>query len=70
MNENSCVLVKKIKISTLTGGIPREIGNLQSLVTFAAANSSLGGPIPESLFNISSLEEVYLQLNNFSGNHI
>ncbi|XVF82908.1 hypothetical protein PTKIN_Ptkin16aG0088800 [Pterospermum kingtungense] len=54
-------------VTCKTAEIPREIGNLRSLQVLVAANASVAGPIPDSLFNTSSLEAVYLQLNNLSG---
>ncbi|KAG5568470.1 hypothetical protein H5410_064517, partial [Solanum commersonii] len=41
---------------TLTGVIPREIGNLHKLEIFHLQFNQLSGSIPEELFNISTLK--------------
>ena len=52
----------------LAGEIPWEIGNLYSLETLAAQHMRLTGPIPPSIFNISSLKEISLHNNSLYGN--
>ncbi|KAK8643486.1 hypothetical protein V6N13_012782 [Hibiscus sabdariffa] len=47
--------------------IPREIGNLERLEVLSARHMSLVGSIPTSIFNISSLINIVLQVNRLSG---
>ncbi|KAK1361637.1 hypothetical protein POM88_046111 [Heracleum sosnowskyi] len=52
--------------SPKVGEIPLEIGNLRSLEHFRMESSSTG-PVPSTLFNISSLEIIELSKNKLSG---
>lgn len=53
----------------LTGTLPPEIGNLHNLVGFGVDNNQIGGSLSLNIFvNMSSLEELTLQRNNFTGN--
>ena len=51
----------------LTGALPPEIGNLHNLVDFAGENNQIGGTL-NILVNMSSLHELSLWRNNFTGN--
>ncbi|XP_057803801.1 receptor kinase-like protein Xa21 [Salvia miltiorrhiza] len=55
--------------NNLNGILPHEIGHLQSLVTFAAQRNEIAGSIDFSIFmNMSSLQNIYLWRNKFTGN--
>lgn len=56
-------------LGNLLGTIPSEIGKLQNLqdMDMDMANNFLSGSIPRSLFNISSLESLWLSHNKLSG---
>jgi Leucine-rich repeat (LRR) protein len=49
------------------GGIPTEIGNLLSLASFSAANSSLTGGIPSEMGNLIFLDRLWLDQNLLTG---
>ena len=51
----------------LTGTLPPEIGNLQNLVGFGCERNQIGGSL-NILVNMSSLQELTLRRNNFTGN--
>ncbi|KAL3641347.1 hypothetical protein CASFOL_016315 [Castilleja foliolosa] len=51
----------------LTGGLPEELGNSEFLEFFNVRNNSLSGSIPSSIFNISTLMQVGLAYNQFTG---
>ena len=51
----------------LTGSVPRELGNLSSLIFLNLSNNDLSGSIPPELGNLSELEELHLRHNNLSG---
>lgn len=52
----------------MTGILPHEIGNLQSLVYFGAENNRIEGSFPfDVLINISSLQTLILWRNKFTG---
>ncbi|XP_047949356.1 probable LRR receptor-like serine/threonine-protein kinase At3g47570 [Salvia hispanica] len=53
----------------LNGTLPAEIGNLHNLVFFAVEKNQIGGSFPFSIFmNMSSLQELTLWRNKFTGN--
>ncbi|KAM7515005.1 hypothetical protein LguiA_004588 [Lonicera macranthoides] len=51
----------------MEGEIPEEIGNLKLLEILSIPSSSLTGPIPNVIFNMSSLMEINFQENNLNG---
>ena len=53
--------------NNLSGSIPKELGNLKSLINLALSTNNLLGPIPASLGNLSNLTHLYLYLNQLSG---
>ncbi|KAF3954285.1 hypothetical protein CMV_020350 [Castanea mollissima] len=50
---------------SLTGTLPSNLGTLTRLTTLSFQGNSLSGPIP-SLANLTSLQQLYLDNNNFS----
>ncbi|XP_057799474.1 receptor kinase-like protein Xa21 isoform X1 [Salvia miltiorrhiza] len=55
--------------NNLKGILPHEIGHLQSLVTFAAGENEIAGSIDFNIFiNMTSLQNIYLNRNKFTGN--
>ncbi|XP_057803814.1 receptor kinase-like protein Xa21 [Salvia miltiorrhiza] len=55
--------------NNLNGILPHEIGHLQSLVEFAAEWNEIAGSIDFNIFtNMSSLQNIYLARNKFTGN--
>ncbi|XP_057796852.1 receptor kinase-like protein Xa21 [Salvia miltiorrhiza] len=55
--------------NNLNGILPHEIGHLQSLVAFGAEQNEIGGSIDFNIFmNMSSLQNIYLWRNKFTGN--
>ncbi|KAL1562633.1 non-specific serine/threonine protein kinase [Salvia divinorum] len=55
--------------NNLNGIIPAEIGNLHNLVLFAVEKNQIGGSFPFGIFmNMSSLQELTLWSNKFTGN--
>ncbi|XP_057799488.1 receptor kinase-like protein Xa21 [Salvia miltiorrhiza] len=55
--------------NNLNGILPHEIGHLQSLVTFGAERNEIAGSIDFNIFmNMSSLQNIYLWRNKFTGN--
>ena len=52
-----------------TGTLPAEIGNLHNMVFFGVERNQIGGSFPYSIFmNMSSLHELTLRRNKFTGN--
>ncbi|GJZ09211.1 MDIS1-interacting receptor like kinase 2-like protein [Tanacetum coccineum] len=51
----------------LSGPIPIELGNLQSLADLALNENKLNGSIPSSLKNLRQLQYLYLSMNKLSG---
>ena len=50
------------------GEIPRELGNLNSLIVLSLSHNSLPSNIPSSFVNMSQLESLDLSCNALSGN--
>ncbi|XP_008222748.1 PREDICTED: receptor-like kinase TMK4 [Prunus mume] len=50
---------------SLSGSLPSNLNSLTHLTTLSLQSNSLSGPFP-SLANLSSLQEIYLDNNNFS----
>ena len=53
--------------NSLTGSIPKELGNLSNLRILALNRNDLTGSIPKELGNLSSLQELYLNGNDLTG---
>ncbi|KAL2501056.1 putative LRR receptor-like serine/threonine-protein kinase [Forsythia ovata] len=51
----------------LWGSIPREIGNLSSLITLSLFGNQLSGSIPTSVVNLQKLQGLFLDDNKISG---
>ncbi|KAL8087885.1 hypothetical protein AgCh_037864 [Apium graveolens] len=51
----------------ISGLIPPEIANINSLEELVLENNQLEGPLPEKLGNLSFLKRLLLSANNFSG---
>jgi hypothetical protein len=62
-------MVKEIGFgySNLTGTIAPEIKLLQDLEILDLSNNDINGPIPESMYNIKGLKELYLYKNQITG---
>ncbi|XP_038900109.1 probable leucine-rich repeat receptor-like serine/threonine-protein kinase At3g14840 isoform X3 [Benincasa hispida] len=62
---------KLVNISLLgnrfTGPIPKEIGNISTLVELILEVNQLSGSLPQELGNLKSLSRLLLSSNNFSG---
>ena len=56
-----------LSINNLSGPVPPQIGNLESLVTLALFENQLTGPLPASLGNLKRLEELILSDNRIDG---
>ncbi|KAK9930563.1 hypothetical protein M0R45_027598 [Rubus argutus] len=54
-------------MNKLSGTIPKEIGNLKSLVNLSLSQNQLNGSIPASLGDLTTLTKLYLYTNNLSG---
>ncbi|KAF9666677.1 hypothetical protein SADUNF_Sadunf16G0253600 [Salix dunnii] len=50
-----------------TGPIPKEIGNISTLVYFTVEFNQFSGVLPPELGNLSRLEKLHLTSNNFTG---
>ncbi|KAJ6314329.1 hypothetical protein OIU78_017907 [Salix suchowensis] len=50
-----------------TGPIPREIGNISTLVNFTVEFNQFSGVLPPELGNLTRLEKLHLTSNNFTG---
>lgn len=53
--------------SSLGGFIPKELGELQNLITFDIRNNNFTGSIPPELGNMSSLQDLYIATNKLTG---
>jgi Leucine-rich repeat (LRR) protein len=51
----------------IQGRIPKEIGNLRSLIAVSACSNSLTGPIPSELGRLTALERFLVEHNYLSG---
>jgi Leucine-rich repeat (LRR) protein len=51
----------------LTGGIPKEIGDLTNLTELDLSNNQLTGYIPSQLGNLTNLTNLYLNDNQLTG---
>ncbi|CAL5410093.1 unnamed protein product [Camellia sinensis] len=58
----------KLETLAIEGLIPEEIGELRNMRWLSLSNSNFMGPIPTSIFNISSLEVMSLVENHLLGN--
>ncbi|KAI3843967.1 hypothetical protein MKW92_001068 [Papaver armeniacum] len=69
MFERKWPKLKSLRISTtkVTGQLFNLISNVPILEFLKASSCSIQGPIPESICKLSSLREIFLQRNNFTG---
>jgi len=51
-----CSLYRELYMNELVGTIPRELGNLKSLVSLDLYHNNLTGTIPASLSKLSNLK--------------
>ncbi|KAJ6413621.1 hypothetical protein OIU84_006426 [Salix udensis] len=58
---------KTLKGNGITGGIPKELGNLSNLTILDLENNRLSGEIPSSLGDLKKLQILTLSQNNLSG---
>jgi Leucine-rich repeat (LRR) protein len=65
--ENGHVTSLDLHSNSLSGEIPRELGNLSHLTNLNLGNNSLSGEIPRELGNLSRLTELWLFSNELSG---
>jgi len=54
-------------LNDLTGSIPPELGNLDSLEDLSLSSNDLTGSIPDELGNLDSLTYLTLSSNNLTG---
>ena len=52
--------------NSITGKIPEDIGNLETLKTLSLDDNKMSGPIPESLSKLTNLEGLHVYLNQFT----
>ena len=55
----------KLDFQSLSGTLPSDLGTLTQLTNLSFRGNSLSGPIP-SLANLTSLQQLYLDTNNFT----
>ena len=53
--------------NALTGPVPAELGDLESLTELSLFLNGLTGPVPPELGNLESLTELYLSFNDLTG---
>ncbi|KAJ6682638.1 LRR RECEPTOR-LIKE KINASE [Salix koriyanagi] len=58
---------RTLKGNGITGGIPKELGNLSNLTILDLENNRLSGEIPSSLGELKKLQFLTLSQNNLSG---
>ncbi|XWS27389.1 hypothetical protein CRYUN_Cryun26dG0111000 [Craigia yunnanensis] len=51
----------------LTGSIPKELGNISTLISLSAEFNQLSGALPPELGNLPHIERILLSSNNFTG---
>ncbi|XP_037496737.1 probable leucine-rich repeat receptor-like serine/threonine-protein kinase At3g14840 [Jatropha curcas] len=51
----------------LTGPIPKELGNISTLIEFVVESNQLSGELPQELGNLNNIRRMLLSSNNFSG---
>ena len=66
-NENGRLTYLWLKYDSLSGEIPRNIGELTFLDTLNLGSNQLSGTIPESIGRLSQLNWLYFYLNQLSG---
>jgi hypothetical protein len=54
-------------VTTPTGQIPANIGDLQHLKTLCLNNNKLSGPLPASIGSLADLEVIKLSFNRLQG---
>ncbi|XP_034213906.1 probable LRR receptor-like serine/threonine-protein kinase At1g56140 isoform X1 [Prunus dulcis] len=54
-------------INALSGELPKELGNLTDLRTFAFGANNFSGPLPSELGSLSKLKEIYFDSSGVSG---
>ncbi|KAM1688643.1 hypothetical protein FF2_035892 [Malus domestica] len=66
-NMKNLLNCKKLRNALITGTIPSDIGEYQSLETLDLSFNNLTGQLPSSLFTMSSLTYLFLGNNSLSG---
>ncbi|CAM8993757.1 unnamed protein product [Rhodiola kirilowii] len=51
----------------LSGSIPKEIGNISTLLSLVLEMNQLSGPLPPELGNLLNIKRMFLTSNNFTG---
>ncbi|CAO2840719.1 unnamed protein product [Amaranthus hypochondriacus] len=57
----------KMEGNGLTGRIPKELGNAESLSTILLSNNSLSGRLPRKVLNLDNLQVFDVSWNKLSG---
>ncbi len=64
---NGCVMELDLPFNQLTGTIPSELGNLNSLTILTLTFNNLSGSIPPELGNLNNLTVLDLNINQLTG---
>ncbi|XP_059662764.1 probable LRR receptor-like serine/threonine-protein kinase At1g53440 [Cornus florida] len=59
--------ILSLGVNRISGSIPKEIGDISTLVELILETNQLGGPLPRNLGNLSRLSRLHLSANNFNG---
>ncbi|KAK0598193.1 hypothetical protein LWI29_032441 [Acer saccharum] len=56
-----------VGINALSGELPKELGNLIDMRSFAIGSNNFSGPLPSGLGNWTKLEQLYIDSSGVSG---
>ncbi|CAN4096958.1 unnamed protein product [Withania somnifera] len=62
------VTILSLLANRISGPIPKELGDIDTLEELNLENNLLEGPLPPNLGSLSSLKEMFLSANNLTGN--